>query len=247
MSLSVPQPMLSQKGAIGNRLVAEKPIDLSCGPVSFPDWTILTPENAVLFGFLVYRERPGGITEVWDEKARSWIPDNALPDYQPLFPSDRNWKSILVAIGQKDHTDQVKFGTNRLIGFPRYFIRCFFKGKDALGSEHVGHSPPSQFVEILGIGEQDRAGLAIEPKSPAEARQISLFLKDSVLAERGKIVIREDGGGFLIELQVNGARLEMSKDGGIVLFPAPGQRVRVEGDLSVNGAIMVSGTLLNVP
>ncbi|MFQ5857422.1 MAG: hypothetical protein ACE5LU_17590 [Anaerolineae bacterium] len=245
MALIVPPPTLSQEGATGNRFVAEKPIQLSCGPVTFPDGASLIPENAVEFGFLLYREEAGGTTKVWDEEAQSWLPESASPDPQSLFYRDDKWQSILVAIGQKDKANQDKFGTNRLTGFPKYSARCFFRGKDVQGIEHIGASPKSQAVEVLGFGERDRAGLAIEPKDkdPSEATRIYLFLRDASLTERGRIVIREQGGAFRIELVVNGTRLALTSGGDIVLSPSPGHVVRVEGDVLVNGNL----TAHNVP
>jgi hypothetical protein len=243
MILTIPQPQLSQEEATATQFAAEKPIALACEPVTFPDGTPLGTENAVEFGFLLYRILLGGRVEVWDEKKLDWLPESdPLPERQTLFRQNDQWQSILIAIGQKDRAGQAKF-MERSSGFPKYFVRCFFRGKDALGQEHVGESPRSLSIEIFGLGERDRAGLKMAPESPVAAREIRLFLKDSALIqERGKVVIREDaGGGIVVELTANGAKVTLERNGEITLAPASGQVVRVRGDLRVEGNINGAG------
>ena len=239
MVLTIPQPQLSQEDATANQFAGEKPIALTCEPVTFPDGTLLMTENAVEFGFLLYRILLGGRVDVWDEKNLTWLPaSDPLPERQTLFRQSDRWQTILVAIGQKDRDGQAKF-IERSSGYPKYFARCFFRGKDAQGIEHVGESPRSLSVEIFGLGERDRAGLKMNPESPAKAREIRLFLKDSALIqEQGKVVIREDtGGGIVVELIANGAKVTLERNGEITLTPASGRVVRVKGDLRVDGNI----------
>ncbi len=239
MVLTVPQPQLSQEDATANQFAGEKPIALTCEPVTFPDGTRLVAENAVEFGFLLYRLLLGGKVEVWDEKELDWLPESGtLPEKQTLFRQNDRWQSILVAIGQKDRAERDKF-IKRSSGFPKYFVRCFFRGKDAQGVEHIGESPRSLSVEIFGLGERDRAGLKMDSESPTEAREIRLFLKDrALIQEQGKVVIREDaGGGIVVELIANGAKVTLERNGEITLTPASGRVVRVKGDLRVDGNI----------
>ncbi len=243
MVLTVPQPQLSQEEATANQFAGEKPIILTCEPVTFPDGTLLVTENAVEFGFLLYRILLGGRVEVWDEKKLDWLPESAsLPERQTLFRQNDRWQSILIAIGQKDRAGKPKF-IERSSGFPKYFVRCFFRGRDAQGMEHVGESPRSLSVEIFGLGERDRAGLKMAPESPPKAKEIRLFLKDSALIqEQGKVVIREDtGSGIVVELIANGAKITLERNGEISLTPASGQVVRVKGDLRVEGTINGAG------
>jgi len=245
MPLTVPAPTLAQKEVSGNTFFAEKPIDLSCGPVTFADSSPLTAANAVKFGFILFREGAAPIPEAWDENGKSWVAGN--PEPQSLFFQDGSWRSLLVAIGQKDSNGQDKLYTNRATGLPKYFVRCFFQGRDASGLEQSGESPKSQSIEVLGVGEQNRAGLAISPSDPVKATEISLFLKDTSLSDRGSIVIRQDPGGFLIELSVSGAKVTLGTDGRIVLSPAAGRGVQIQGDLAVQGNVLVNGINLNVP
>ncbi|MGH7491695.1 MAG: hypothetical protein ACREOO_04815 [bacterium] len=247
MPLLVPIPTLNQKDVRGNLFAGEKPIDLACDQVRFPDGTALTPLNATAFGFLLYRENAGGGIEVWDENEKKWIPESTLPEPQPLIPSDGKWQSLLLAIGQKDHTDVDKFGTDLITHFPKYFVRCSFRGKDAQEIEQSGVSAPSQRVEVFGFGKRNRAGLTITPEPATAANQIGLFLKDGGLVTRGEIRIRETGGDFLLELLANGTSVTLTSSGGISLRPALGQMVRVEGVLAVSERIEVNGVTLIVP
>ena len=250
MPLSVPFPILQQDGAIGPIFVAEKPFNLLCGPVSFADGTPLAVENALQFTFLIYRQNLGGTIEAWDEKAGTWVPEIPPPEPQPLFPSDGKWKTILVAIGQKDKASPIgadKFASDPATGFPKYSAKCFFKGRDTAKVEHGGTSARSQSIEILQTGVRDRAGLAITPAPADQAKHISLFVKDAALVERGTILIEQGSGGFVIELKVSGASVKLNEQGGILLTPATGQEVRVTGDLAVAGVVRVNGLALNVP
>ena len=109
-------------------------------------------------------------------------------------------------------------------------VRSFFRGKDASNTEHDGDSVDSSPVEIFGFGERHRAGLATDPLALEEARQIRLFLKDEArIAERGQIIIREESGGFVIELVAGDARIELTSSGEIILHPAAGAPCRSKG------------------
>ena len=244
MVLIVPQPQLSQDDAEGTQFGEEKPINLVCEPVKFPDGTVLTLENVIEFGSRLYRLQSGGVTEVWDEAEQRWIASSApVPEPQPMFRKEDKWQSLIVGIGQKEKsTDNPKFGTQRSLipgvpGFPQYFFRCFFKGLDAQGVEHVGESPNSEAVEIYPFGDRNRAGLIIKPKSkpPSKAKEICLFLKDADLKERGQVVIQERSGEIVVELAANGATITIGQSGDIGLKSAPGRFVRVEGNFIVNG------------
>lgn len=247
MALTVPEPTLSSPGVIGTVLGAEKPIDLLCGPVTLPDGKALGPTTATHFGYLLFRETAPGQVEVWDEKNQIWSSPATPVEEQQLFPEEPMWRSILVAVGQKDSAGVDKFGTNALTGFPRYFARCAFRGRDALGVEHAGLSPRSAAVGVLAMGERDRAGLLATPMPLAEAKEIRLFLKDGFGAERGAVTVRAAFGGFVVELIASGAMLRLTAEGEILLAPATGRDVRIEGDLEVGGVIRVGGTQLSVP
>jgi hypothetical protein len=258
MELTVPAPQLSQQGATGNTFASEQPIALTCEPVTFPDGTVLNENTARVFGFLLYRENPSLGLEVWDEKGLQWVPvsgteSSSLPEYQTLFRQNEQWQTLLVAIGQTDQAGNAKFAEDS--SQYQYFVRCFFEGKrdDRPEVEFKGSSPASSKYRIQAVGQQDRAGLKMNPPSPREAREVRLFLKDSaLLAERGKVVIREIGGTVIVEVMGNqveliagGARVTLETDGDIILDPAPGRQVRVRGNLQVEG--LINGLVIPSP
>jgi len=247
MPLTVPAPALTQKDVSGGRFLAEKPIDLSCGPVTFPDASPLTTDNAVKPGFLLFREGALSMAEAWDENGKKWVSGSPQPEPQSLFFRDGSWRALLLGIGQKDSSGQDKLYTNQSTGLPKYFVRCFFQGKDASGAEQSGESPKSQSVEVLGVGQKNRAGVGITPRDPLTAHEITMFLKDASLLNQGSVVIRQAPGGLRIELSVSGAQVALESDGGIVLSPSAGKAVKIQGDLEIQGDIRVNGISLNVP
>src|SRR5687767_6635372 len=114
MALTVPEPTLTSPGVIGAVLGSEKPINLLCGPVTLPGGKTLGPTTATHFGYLLFRETAPGLVAVWDEKNQTWSPPATTVEEQQLFPEEPMWKSILVAVGQKDSAGADKFATNAL-------------------------------------------------------------------------------------------------------------------------------------
>jgi hypothetical protein len=241
MALTVPIPIVSQDAVTGGKLLGEKPINIACGPVLFPDGVMLKPENAAQFGYRFYREQSGGISEVWNEGAGTWQSATVESALQPMFPKDDKWCSIFAAIAPPGKV------TSATGGFPRYSVQCHFRGRDEAKVEHTGSSPRSAPVEILLPGEKNRAGMAIVPEVPVFASRIRMFLKDVGLTERGVIEIREESGGFIIELAASGAIARLEPSGDILLRPRPGGQVAIDGPLSVSAQISVGGINLMVP
>jgi hypothetical protein len=159
---------------------------------------------------------------------------------------DGLWQNVLVAMGQKDQTGLDKFATDRSSGLPTYFVHCLFSATDVDGAQHEGISPFSDEFTVYAPGELDRAGLVMEPedKDITEATGIRLFLKDEDRsAERGAIAIRHQGGGFEIALTVSGAGIRLGSGGDIQVSPATGRSLQVEGDVAVDGALVVQDSL----
>lgn len=244
MALTVPIPEVKVEGISGHAFVAEKPMNLSCRAVTFPDGSAMAPEQARQFGFRLFRKLSSGSIEAWHGADKAWVAESAAPDPEPLAFQDDRWQNVLVAMGQQDATGQDKFATDRLIGFPQYYIRCLFSGTDSAGVTHEGTSPPSSDFTVYAAGELDRAGLVMEPEESASAEEIRLYLKDAaLLAEQGVIVIRQQGSGFEIELSVSGASLTLNNSGDIALAPASGRSLELDGDVTVNGDLTVQQQL----
>ncbi|MFZ0318994.1 MAG: hypothetical protein WAL56_07700 [Candidatus Sulfotelmatobacter sp.] len=251
MALAAPIPVLQQPGNTTAQMTSEKPITLSCGPVTFADGSSLTSANKGNGTFLVYRQPAAGSPQVWDDTGKNWTVPSAAVTPQSLFwkQADLAWESILVAIGNNDSAGNPTFLTDTSTGYPTYFAQCFFTGVDATGTTKQGQSPQSSTFTVLASGAQNLAGVALEPQppDPTTATQIRMFLKDASLVEQGQVVIVQDSSGFHVQLIAGGASVVVSNGGGITLTPAAGQPVQINGNLSVQGTVAVSGVLLQVP
>jgi hypothetical protein len=245
MALAVPIPQLKQDGNSSSVLVSEKPITLSCSPVTFPDGTILTGLNARTFTFLVYRTIAGGVQEVWDPLGKNWTSVSTTVQPQKLFWNDKaqTWQAMIVAMGNTDSSGKATFGTDPSTGLPTYTAQCSFSGLDSTGTQQVGQSPFSTPVTILAPGQNNLAGLTMDPQppDPTTAKDIYLFLKDSTLTTQGQILISQDATGFHVQLIASGASVVVSSAGDIVLSPPIGQRVQVNGNIAVSGHVFVGG------
>lgn len=197
--------------------------------------------NAQTFGYRLTRAM-GTVKQVWDEEAKAWVADTPGVKPQPLFFKDNAWQTVIVATGQKDGAGYDKFDLTLT-----YAARCYFEGRDATGTSQNGTSMPSAPFRLVRSADKNRAGLAISPETPTEATDLKIFLKNAGLVELGKIELVADLSGFRILIMGNGAQVQLAPNGEIVLQPASGQQVRVEGNLTVNGTVTVNGIPLNVP
>jgi len=253
MALLVPIPQLTQDGKSSSVLMSEKLITLSCSPVTFADGTPLTILNQPAATFLVYRLLPGGIQQVLDTAAKAWVSPSPSVAPQNLFWNDKenSWQAVIVAIGNKDNSTPAQdiFATSSLTGFPKYAAQCFFTGKDANGAPQSGQSLLSSPVMILAAGQNNLAGLTMDPQppDPTSAKEIRIFLKNSALVEQGQVMILQDGAGFHVQLVAGGSTVVLSSGGEIVLSPSNGQPVQVNGDIAVSGRVLVGGVQVSVP
>ena len=251
MALLVSIPQLQQDGNLTPLLVSEKPIKLSCSPITFADGTPLTVLNQPKATFLIYRLLPGGIQQVLDSSNKAWVSPSPSVAPQNLFWNDKakSWQAVIVAIGNKDAAGNDFFATDPTTTFPKYAAQCSFTGKDATGSQQFGQSLLSSPVEILAPGQNNLAGLTMDPQppDPTTAQQIRIFLKNSALIEQGQVTIFQDGSGFHVQLVAGGSTVVLSSSGDIVLSPSNGRPVQVNGDLAVSNRIFVGGFQIAVP
>jgi hypothetical protein len=251
MSLLVSIPKLQQDGNASSVLVSEKPIKLSCSPVTFPDGTNLSVLNQPKATFLIYRSLPGGIQQVFDVPGKAWTIPGPSVAPQNLFWDDisKSWQAVVVAIGNQDNSTPPNniFETNPLTGFPKYAAQCFFTGVDSAGVLQSGQSLLSGPITILAPGQNNLAGLSMDPNDPTQATDIYLFLKDSSYIEQGKVVISQDSAGFHVQLMAGGASVVLSNSGQIVLSPSNSQPVKVNGDISVSGRVLIGGVQVVAP
>jgi hypothetical protein len=241
--LIVPVPVLTQKQLPGTRFTSDQPIELDCAPVRFPNGEELNIERMAVAAYWIQRHLTGGTIEIWNESTKRWESGTTPPQPQPLFFKDNRWKAMVVPIGQTDFAGTDKFST--ISGFPKYFVKCTFKGRDGQGQEHEGMSPDSLAVEIRPLGEEQNARLFITPKdNPAAAIAIGLVLQDtSLTTERGKVVIAEEIGGTTIDLVSAGAQIQIRPSGEIILRPKVGESVRIAGNVLVEGTVTATAYL----
>jgi hypothetical protein len=249
MALVVPIPQLQQVGNSTGALVSEKMITLSCSPVTFSEGTILTPLNLPKSTYLIYRQILGGSQEVWDSVGKNWTAPSPAVTPQALFWNDKaqSWQAIIVAMGNTDSAGNPTYRTDTTTGFPKYMAQCFFSAQDSSGTTQVGQSALSTPVTILAPGQNNVAGLSMDPNDPTKATEIELFLKDSAYIEQGRIIISQDSSGFHVQLIAGGASVVLSNSGQIVLSPSNSQPVQVNGDIAVNGNVFVGGIQVAVP
>jgi hypothetical protein len=249
MALLVPIPHLYQDKNPSSMLVSEKVIRLSCSPVTFADGAPMTVLNQPKATFLIYRLLPGGIQQVLDASSEAWVSPGPAVVPQNLFWNDqaKSWQAVIVAIGNKDTSGNDFFATDHFSGFPRYAAQCFFVATDGNGARQSGQSLLSSPVTILAVGQNNLAGLSMDPNDPTNATDIYLFLKDNTLTERGRIDIFQDYAGFHVRLMAGGASVLLSNSGQITLSPSSSQPVQVNGDLAVSGRLLVGGIQVAVP
>lgn len=249
MALMVSTPQFQQDGKAASLLVAEKQITLSCNAVTFADGTPLTVLNQPTATFLIYRLLFGGVQQVFDTQGKTWTTPSPSVTPQKMFWNDKaqSWQALIMAIGNKDSTGNDTFGSVPTTGFPKYVAQCSFTGTDISKTNQSGQSPLSAPVEILAPGQNNLAGLSMDPNDPTKATEIELFLKDGAFVEQGRVVISQDSAGFHVQLFAGGSSVVLSSSGEIVLTPSPVKAVQVIGDLRVSGNLFVGATQMLVP
>jgi hypothetical protein len=254
LTLAVPQPSLTQGGQAATRLVAEKTIDLLCGPVLLPDGTTTISsdlKNRTTATYLLQQRDALGTVTSWDDGLKQWVagvpsklqtlyPLPAKPTAQPPQPPGF-WAATLMAIGQQDAAGHDKFGSDTATGLPVYFVECSFTTTDALHNSYSGTSIASQPVAILPPGSGTSASVEVQPLPPAQAQKIRVFLKDP------------SGGPDLtmtLHLQppfasvvAAGASISIELGGDILLAPATGRKLLIQA----GGGVWVNGQQVLVP
>jgi hypothetical protein len=237
MALSVPQPSVSQDGAATGPFSAAKPIGIGCAP-TFADGSAVDAQHASRSVYVLYRRPAGGALQAWNGAAKAWQAAEPAPAGDALFPGDAGWKGLVVPIGQKDAAGNPAFDP---AASAAYSVACFFAATDATGAAQTGASPRSAEFAVVPPGQDHRGGLAISPDDPARAVRLELFLRDASLTDRATVTL-DSSGGYSVTLAAAGAVVEVSA-AGIVLTPAAGTTVRVNGELEIVGALSLNGVV----
>jgi hypothetical protein len=206
MALLVPPPTLEQDKSTGPTFGLNKPIELTCTGITFPDGRPLVSDNALASGFLLYRTTAQGTVTAWHEDdPRAWVPAVPGPEAQPLLYHEDVWKFILVALGEKDAQDNDKFEQPPTGQPPSYYVRCFFAGKDVHGERHEGASPPSNVVTLKSAedSKDDVAGIEFVPPDLKKVETVRVFLKHPTLVgETAELILQRTATGVTARLAV---------------------------------------------
>jgi hypothetical protein len=238
MALTVPQPAVSQDGAVPGVLSAAKPIGLACTP-TFADGSAIQTQHVSRSVYVLYRRPAGSALQAWDGGAKAWRAADPLPAGDPLFPGDGGgWKALVVPLGQKDGAGNPVFDP---AASAAYSFACYFAATDAAGATQTGASTRSAEFTLLQPGQDHRGGLAISPDDPAKAERLEIFLRDASFTDRATVTL-DSNGGYSVTVAAAGAVVELSA-GGIVLTPPAGTTVRVDGQLEIVGSLSLNGVV----
>jgi hypothetical protein len=262
-NLSVPTPVLKPADTINAYAKVEEPIEVECGPVSFPDGLTVSILEATKFAFYLFREDQGQQPKAWDKKVEAWRVESDINDEDKeftLLSFDQEdavvpWKSLFVAMGLRFQK------TDTASGFPQYFIKCYFEAEDSNGLALAGLSSPSNKIKLLDAGYDHKAGVMAE--QPLEsAKWVHMFLKDSNRKLIGKVELKsendvgeikiinyvgdtsplssvslnKDGEIELIGQSSDPSRktsIKLSKDGEVNIDAAAGKKTTINGSLEI--------------
>ena len=238
-SLLVPLPTVKFTTAIPNEAVLEKPVEIHCGNVTFPNGQLFEQNQQQVAGFFVYRQQ-AGFVEIWDETAKQWKPDpgealGALPPKPLAFKPGESepWQSLFVPAGEKNPVFETK---DR--GF-KYFFRAYFVSNEKTGSIS-GLSVPSVAVKFIGILDAIRAGIKLgENQKPEDATEVELFLRNESGRIIGSVAISSEGDSARIEIKNSAssgqrAIVSLLPSGDVEIIPASDKKVLIQGDLEVS-------------
>jgi hypothetical protein len=238
--LIVPIPTWTVEGESVPLVRLDKPIEVLCGPATFDSERSFTMEDLGRTGFFVYRQLSAfAQEEIWNEAIKSWQPPGALdpaPEPTAFAPNPASpgmWKGILVAAGQEDSSDQPKF-SKATPDFPRYTLRAYFSSRspDTLS----GLSGPSLPIRFISLQDAILAGLRIpDDETPETAEEIRYFLRVGA-SDVAWVQLQRSGSGAEIEVSNSaGASLRLLPTGDIMLSPAAGRHIFIEGPTEMEG------------
>jgi len=229
----------------------EQPIELKLPAPTFPDGAPVTDAESRKLGVFVLRADGGG-ERVWNEKAKQWqaAPQDAaaweaLEPVALSYAADRDppWQGSFVATGMKDGQGADRYATAGG-GGPRYRLRPFVLAEQA-GRRHRALGPASAEIAFSSMQDAQRFTIELEPKTAQDCERVRFVLKSASLVEAGWLEVRTQGGRKEVEVVKcdNGGNpvssLLLADDGNIVLRPASGGRIVIDGELEARRYIRV--------
>ncbi|HEY4943561.1 MAG TPA: hypothetical protein VII56_19190 [Rhizomicrobium sp.] len=235
--LLVPPPPIAAASVALDKLLEFKVLGLKAA-----DGSVLAVADASSVGLFVFRGPPSS-PEFWDDAQKKWRPppqDAQLMQLKPLVANGKtgtppSWTATLVATGQKDgQGNDVYAGAQG--GQPAYFLRAFAQMRKD-GVEDSGLSVPSSSFVFTDSAANARFSMQFDtPKTlPDSAHRVRMQLKGDALQPAGYVEIRAQPA-FEVEIANCDAsgntlgRILLRGDGAIVLTPAGGNLVTIDGD-----------------
>jgi hypothetical protein len=219
----------------------EEPLKALLTGLRNDDGSTVTKDQITFIGVFVFRG-----AQFWDDKAKQWIdtpPDTQLLQRQPLAAIYKEgatpaWEATIVGLGQKDAAGADVYSP-AVGGAPTYFLRAFVTTAGESGEKALSApSPPFTFVDAA---TRKRFSLQFQtPDTKAEAaNRVRIQLKGDALQVAGFVEVRAQPS-FEVEIancDASGNKLAqvlLRANGEIVLTPATGARVTVDGDIETN-------------
>jgi hypothetical protein len=235
-ALAVPQPTVTFDDAGGGTAALEKPVTVLLGPVT-DSGVAVTPAALTRSGIALRRRAAAGAqVEIWDDGAKSWLPEtpalsdnSAKPIAVAYKPGDPNpWQGIVVAAGMKDAAGAPVLAKASQ-GYPQYTVGGTFAATDGA----AGDGPQSAPITFASVSDRNLVVLgAGDGEQVDQATQARLLLKDTSLQVIGGLTVLRDYPGATVRLDnAAGASVVLHADGSIELTPAAGRGVRIAGDV----------------
>ena len=164
--LTVPAPTITSNLLANNFLEKrESPVNFTLGKVLKSDGNELLIYEVDKAVFLVFQVDQAGHETIWDKKNESWkaigdVPENdreTYPlQYAPETP-DTPWQGSVLLLGK----EQKYVDTDPAVGYPGYFIRCYFEHRVSENIVHTGESVRSAVMKLPVLGAGMNVGLRI--------------------------------------------------------------------------------------
>lgn len=212
----------------------EEPLKVLLTGLRNDDGSAVTKDQITFIGVFVFRG-----AQFWDDKAKQWIdtpPDSQLLQRQPLAAiyKEGAWEAILVGLGQKDAA-----GADVYTPGLSYFVRAFVATAGEKSEKVL--SAPSPTFTFVDAAARKRFSLQFQtPETKAEAaNRVRIQLKGDALQVAGFVEVRAQPS-FEVEIancDASGNKLAqvlLRANGEIVLTPAAGTRVTIDGDIETN-------------
>lgn len=221
----------------------EKVHEVHIGPVELQDGTTLVQSDIKAAYFLVikYDLGPSGVVEkIWSSSKKKWdlsanVPEDDRDKNVLLFTegAEYPWKGPFVLIGEKEKFISVSPPDI----FPKYAVQSHFTSRLINNKTYVGKSGQSVSAMMGAFPPKFKARLEIKKIGDINSKSITV-LHDEV----GFVKITRDPHEIIISHNT-GAKIKLDSFGNISIDPSSGRKVKIPGDIAINGNVNITGSL----